>query len=146
MSRWLSSAIMLLGIALAAGIAVAGDGTTVDIGGLVDAAVELLTAVLLAVGTWAVAWLGRRWKLDSDSAVREYLDEALHRSIAWAVGELRTRGQPISIDLRSEIVAKAADYLLERVPDALKHFGLHPASLRKLIEARLPELPPPAPS
>jgi hypothetical protein len=41
------------------------------------------------------------------------------------------------LEVRNAAVAEAASYVIERVPDAVKHFGLNRARIEALIEARL---------
>lgn len=131
-------------LVLLAGPALADDGTMIDLGPVIETLLGSLAAALMALGSWALTRLGKRLGLEADSEIRSYLDEALHRAITWAISRLREDGRSITIDVKSEIVAHAVSYIVDRVPDAIEHFGLDGASVGRLIEARLPELPPAA--
>lgn len=107
---------------------------------IVSVAIQLLAAVLLAVGSWAVAWLGRRLRLQSDDVVRGYLNDALMRAVDYAETQLRLQaGQALT---RPEQWRQAADlaahYARQSVPDALKRLGVGPGQLDRMILARLP--------
>lgn len=138
--------VVFAAIVLATGSAVAGDDTVVDVGPVLETLLGSLAAAVMAIGSWALARLAKRLGLEADSKIRAYLDEALYRAIGYATSRLRDEGTPILIDVKSELVARATNYILDRVPDAVSHFGLDSRSIGRLIEARLPALPsdPPA--
>lgn len=111
----------------------------VDLKPLLDVGLQILAAVLLALGSWAATWLVKKLKLSADSEVRLYLDQALQRGVTYAVEHARTRGADLArVEVRNEIVAKAASYAATRVPDALKHFNVTPEQVKAMVIARLP--------
>ena len=110
----------------------------IDLTPVLGIVIDLLAAVLMALGGWALTKLGRKFGLEADDQVRLYLGEALAGGIGWAKEQARKRGDDFArIEVRSRLVAEAGNYVIERVPDAVERFGLDPARIEKLIEARL---------
>lgn len=110
---------------------------------LIDTAGGLLAAVLTALAIWGVQRLMSWLKISEDEKVRAYLETAIVNGIAWARTKLNDRGGEISVNTRNKVVYDAATYLVERVPDALKRFGIDEAAARNLVLARLPAVTPP---
>jgi len=105
---------------------------------LLDVAIQLLASILLGVGSWA-AWRVTTWlRLSNDEKVRGYLNTALENAVTWAAAEARRRvippgGTPGPPDLAPE----AVQYVVQRVPGALAHFGITPDGVRDMVEKRL---------
>ena len=113
--------------------------TLISFGPLFDILYGFLSVALMTVGSWAIAWLGKRFKLAADAEIRGYLETALESGIAWALREIRARGETIEgIHTDSALIEKAAEYVIDKVPDALDHFGIDDGALAELIAARLP--------
>lgn len=105
---------------------------------LVDAVIPALSAVLLALGSVAIRWLSKRLKLAADAEVRRYLEAALEHGVSYGAAkatELAQDGGKVAV--RNAAVARAAQYVLDHVPDALRHFDITPERLEQMIEARL---------
>jgi allantoicase len=110
----------------------------IDLTPILAIIIDLLAAALMALGGWALAKMGRKFGLEADDQVRIYLGEALAGGIGWAKEQARKRGDDFAIiEVRSRLVAEAGQYVIERVPDAVERFGLNPARIERLIEARL---------
>ena len=105
---------------------------------LLDVAIQLLASILLGVGSWA-AWRVTTWlRLSNDEKVRGYLNTALENAVTWAAAEARRRvimagGAPQPGDM----VPDAVQYVVQRVPGALSHFGITPDGVRDMVEKRL---------
>lgn len=99
-------------------------------------AAAVLFAILSGVGYRLIQWL----KLGSDSRIRGYLIETLERAVELAearmVRSMAAGALPSEADWQAA-GAEAAGYVRDRVPDALKHFGVTPAGLAEMVEARL---------
>ena len=79
-----------------------------------------------------------RRSTEADNQVRVYINEALERGLGWAREKARQEGADFAtIEVRSQAIADAANYAIERVPDAVKHFKLDETRVRQMIEARL---------
>jgi hypothetical protein len=112
--------------------------TLVDLKPIIDTAIGLAATVLLTMGSFAARWLLTKLRLDADAQVRGYLDAAISNAVAYGAAQAAAFADPRSkVDLRSEAIASAANYLVARVPDALRHFGLDEADVKHLLEARL---------
>lgn len=110
----------------------------IDVTPVLNLGIDLLALVLMALGSWAIARLGRKFGLEADDQIRVYLGEALVSGIGWAKEQARKRSQDMArIEVRNKLAAEAAGYVIERVPDAVKRFGLDRQRIEKLIEARL---------
>lgn len=108
--------------------------TTVNLAAFTGTAVELLAPVLLAIATAAgkhmFDWLG----LQKDAAVRAAFDATAARAIEYGRQQV-TKRPGVVVEMKSDAVALAVRYVQDAVPDALKHFGITPDRLTKMIEA-----------
>lgn len=140
MATALAFALLFVGLALA--LATPAHAAELDLTALLNHGVDLLAAVLAAVTAWVGRWVVIKLKLGADSEIRAYLDQALNAGVSLAVGKMRDRlaAGPVTIEVKNEIVAMAANYAVARVPDALNRFGITPESLAEMIEARLPDI------
>lgn len=112
----------------------------IDLTPLMDLGIEILTAVVLALGGWVLAWLGRKLKLGADNEVRAYLERALASGVNYAANLARERGQDLSLlEVRNATVRDAVSYVVAHTPGALARFGVTPDALAELVRARLPK-------
>lgn len=110
----------------------------IDFGTLLPLMNELLIAALTALGSLAVAkvcgWLNAK----RDGELGVILDKALAMGIAFAGSRIAgLNSKALTLDVKSEMVADAANYVLVQVPDAVKALGLTGEHLTRMIEARL---------
>jgi hypothetical protein len=125
------------------GQAVAAETVTADLRPIWGYGVEIIGGALTALGGFGVRSLTRFLRLKEDGLIRSYLDDALHRALAWAVESAVRKGDDLArVEVRSRLVAEAAGYAAEAVPDALKRFGVSENGLRQRLEARLGEWAP----
>lgn len=136
------SAVVLSAVLLFAIPAAAADTTQlfgIDLSPIVDLVIQSLAVAVLAIGTWAINWVARKFKLSADSEVRKTLQEALANGVNFGANKLREAGAGLStVETRYKIVAEAANYVSKRTPDALAYFKISPEGLHDLITARLP--------
>tara|TARA_R110000824_G_scaffold366730_2_gene555674 strand:- start:211101 stop:211469 length:369 start_codon:yes stop_codon:yes gene_type:complete len=112
--------------------------TTIDLAVLQPLVSEMLLAVLTAFASYAVAKICQWLKAKRDGELGQILDKALAMGIAFAMSRLDALGKDrLTIDVKSELAADAANYVLVHVPDAVKALGLDGEHLRRMIEARL---------
>ena len=110
----------------------------INLSPLVNTLVELGAVVLLAFGAYAIKrfinWIG----LKEDSEVRVYLETALANAVKYGKTEVNKMGSDLdNLQVESETVTKAVNYVSSTVPDALKKLGVTPDHLETLIRARL---------
>jgi len=149
--RSFASYVLVTAVALAAMLvapvfAFADDGTVsgtaINLNSIVETVIGLAAVALAAAGHIAVSalkgFLQNKTGIDLDSAVRNYLDPAIDKAVAY--GQLRATqlvANNATIDVHNVTIAHAANYLLTMVPDALSHFGISDTTLKQMIEARL---------
>lgn len=99
---------------------------------------ELMLAALTALASYAVAKLCALLNAKRDGELGQILDKALTMGISFAMSRLDTvEKNHMTLDVKSELVADAANYALVHVPDAVKALGLDGDHLMRMIEARL---------
>lgn len=106
---------------------------------LSEALIVLVGGFVTFIAGQVSLWLGKKLKLDNlkiDEQVRAYLLEATKRAISWAMLQLEARDL-LDIDVKNKVVALAVQYLVDRVPDALKQLGLTEDKLKGFVEARI---------
>ena len=110
----------------------------IDLTPVLDMGIDLLAVVLMGLGTWALAKLGRKFGLEADDQIRLVLQEALEKGVGYARERAREQGDDFArIEVRNAAAATAANYVIGRVPQAAAHFGLNEDGLRELVRARL---------
>ncbi|MDO8423585.1 MAG: hypothetical protein Q7S99_15640 [Parvibaculum sp.] len=110
----------------------------IDFGPLAPMVSEILLAVLTALASFVVAKLCQWLKAKRDGELGAILDKALAMGIAFAMSRLTdwTQGRT-SLEVKNELAADAANYVLVHVPDAVKALKLDGEHLTRMIEARL---------
>lgn len=78
--------------------------------------------------------------LVSDDMVRGYLQEAINFGIGYATQKAKESNLEVKFD--NAFLATVLQYVVERVPDALEHFGITPTALEAMVKARLGLLAP----
>lgn len=146
----LKHAAVMLAIAfvtvLAAGSAFAAGEYTINIAPTVQTFIELGFVALSAVVAWLVgglvSMLRQKTGIQIDDSMRFYIDQAILNGLRFAREKALDGGGSIhNPAVKNQMVALAAAYALDKVPDALKHFGLDDEDrLKELVVARLPEI------
>ena len=99
----------------------------------------LLGTALSVVGLWAIRWLGTKNRILADAEVRRYLQDTLLQGLGYGIEKTREFAKDKSnVTVRSALVAEAAGYVINQVPDALRRFKIDSAGVKRLLEARLP--------
>jgi hypothetical protein len=108
---------------------------------LSNALLGILTALASVVAAKACALLKAR----RDGELGQILDKALGMGIAFAMSKLDAlEAGRLKIDVKSDVLAEAANYTLAHVPEAVKALGLDGDHLQRMIEARLQATEPAA--
>ena len=150
LDRWVSGAAGLIGLALIglviglalhpspAAAADGGAGTTVDLSPVLDAVIAAAVGVLTALAAWLARRVARWLGQSEDSEVRAYLETALVSAIDYAQDLALDAGRDLqAVETRSAVLADAAAYLAQHVPDALARFKLDAAGTERLLRSRL---------
>ncbi len=127
----------------AAAEAVTAGTTLVDWTPLAAVAIAALTGVVAALGRAALTLverhLARRFDLVLDDSTRAYLEACFAQALAYGSQRAHERvaRDGATTDLRSAVLAEAAQYVIDSVPDAVARFGLDRAGIERRLRARL---------
>jgi len=98
---------------------------------IADVLLPALGTIITAAAVYGVQrWIGI--KLD-DKAVAT-VNDVMQKGLAY--GQSRVGGLPLQVDVKSPLIADAANYALEHGPDALKRVGISPQQLAEKLVAR----------
>lgn len=110
----------------------------IDIGQMLPMVSDVLFTTLTAFSSFAVAKLCQWLKAKRDGELGQILDKALAMGIAFGMSKLNRLGEArVTVEVKSDLVADAANYVLAQVPEAVKALRLDGAHLARMIEARL---------
>jgi hypothetical protein len=129
-------------IAVPVAMAAPADGV-VDVSPVLDVVIAAVGAALVALVTWvgraATLWLG----LKSDSEIRRYVQDAMERGVQLAIKRARDYSKDHGkISVKDDMIETAFEHVISAVPGGVKLLGLTDESIRRSIEARLPEIGP----
>ena len=113
--------------------------TAIDLTPIINVAVQLLGAVLLAVASVAVGYLAKRFKLNNQQALNDIVQQAATNAVNYGLsqaGQLSAAGA-FNLQSKSAVIAAAAGYVTTHVPDALKKLGIDQSTVERLVEAKL---------
>jgi hypothetical protein len=110
--------------------------TPIDLTPLVDQVlVPIVSTVLVGVATWALTKVAAYAHFQISDGQRKVVADAITNGIAYAEKQLAGNGVIVSADAK---VAAAVNYVLPKVPGALKALGVTPEHLAQIIAAKLP--------
>jgi hypothetical protein len=112
-------------------------GSEIDFAPLVEMALTLLGTVLSAVAVWVGAVVRQRFKWAGDFDAGQILDSAIHRGIQYARNLIIGADGKMTVQVSNAIVAMAARYVMDKLPETVEHFGLTEDRVREMILARL---------
>lgn len=139
--HFLPALLTVAGLGLVARPALAGG---IDFTPVVNYGIELLIGGVLApLLGWGVHRGARALRISEDDRIRAYLDAALVNALEFGREVLLQQGKDLGqVEVRNQLVEEAARYVMPRVPDALRRFGISPDNLRGLLVARLGSVAP----
>lgn len=120
---------------------------TVDLSPVVSLATQILQPLLLTVATWFVARIGqavtKHLGLKFEDAQRQVVNDALNNALSFGVTKIASQvgSDALKVDLKSAVVAHAANYAITAIPATLQHFGITPDRLKDMLTARLENHP-----
>lgn len=105
-------------------------------------------APAVAALVWGLVSAGLAWlktktpyaSLIPEQIIRDALQQAINFGIGYAVQKAKEANLEVKFD--NAFVAGVVQYVGERTPDALEHFGITPTSLEAMVKARLGLLAP----
>jgi len=118
--------------------AFADDGTTISVGTWWEPyLMSAFGAIVTVFVGFITAFVSKKTGIDIDAGHRDALAKAAMTGIGLAVSKIGDAVGGKSIDVKSEIIARAVTYVQQAVPDALAHFGMTPDKLETFIEGKL---------
>lgn len=100
----------------------------------------LVSVVATAIVGWLAELLRRKFNLDIDAAHRDALQTALTNGAGLLIGKAGDALASRKLDLKSAALAEAVNYVLQSVPDAIRHFGITPEAIAEKLQAKLPQV------
>lgn len=108
--------------------------------GLVPYLAAAIGALISAAVGWLVYLVNKKLGLSIDDSLRDSLQTAAANAAGLVLAGLGNRLSGMTLDVRSELVADAVNYVLKAAPDAVAHFGLTPEAVAQKILALLPRV------
>lgn len=138
---------MMMTLALGAGLMMlalnpAAASTVVDLSPMAAPVIEIGLTLLAGALLWllrrAIAVFEDRADMQLDEQMRARLQDALFYAVDFARAKVASAAAgPLTVDVKSQLVAEAARYAMAAVPQALTYFGIDRGRLVEMIEARL---------
>jgi hypothetical protein len=103
------------------------EAASIDISPIVNVLLQLAATVLLGFGTWGVTQLVQWLGLKNSAQATANLDDALEKAVTYGLQQstalIKQKGWD-DVEVRNATLAKAAPYLIDRFPDALRAVGV----------------------
>lgn len=123
---------------LDATLQVVAGGKQVQVGGAAVAALSFAFTALGVFARWLVGFIfGTKGKIPLPEQTRLLLDHAIQAGLSIAESKLREKvAQLKPLEVKNEIVATAANFVLGAAPQLVTMLGFTPEKLRALIEKK----------
>ena len=112
----------------------------IDLSPVLSILLQCLGGVVLAVGSWALYKVQQKFGLENEDKLREVVMGAIERGVTYgkhkAEEELKDSDWA-KIETKNAMIGHAASYVLGKVPDAVKKFGLSEEQIKDLVLAKL---------
>jgi uncharacterized membrane protein len=113
----------------------------VEVSGFYEIVQPYLLALVSVLATAIVGWLAellrRKFSLEIDAAHRDALQTALANGAGLVLTRIGGTLAGKKVDLKHALIADSVNYVLQAVPDAIRHFGVTPESVAEKILAKL---------
>jgi hypothetical protein len=125
-------------LAVAAAATTASGDTVVNFQPLVNNVLQIVAMVLMALGSWAAAWLARKFKLD---ALSPELEKLIHEGVQFGTNKLKRLAKgKTKVDVHSDIAEEALGYAVRNGPKLIRKLGYNKEQLRdKILSKILPD-------
>lgn len=95
-----------------------------------------VTVIVWGIVKAALDWLKKTYGIDiPEPVIKATLQEAINFGIGYAIAKAKEVDTNVKFDNR--FIDDVVKYVVERVPDALEHFGITPTSLEAMVKARI---------
>lgn len=105
---------------------------------LVKLAFAALLAALTVGARVLYTTLKEKWGLEVEQAQRDKVNEAIQFALQYAETKVASAvDAKDNVEVKNQMVATAAEYVMAKIPDALDRLGVTPESVADLVEARI---------
>lgn len=130
--------------------ALAADDTTVNALPVYKLLEPYLVMIVGIVVTTALGWTGMLLKaklgFDLNANMQKTIQDAAMNAAGSVIARMEGPLGNVKIDVRSPLVKDGVDLLVQKVPEAIAHFGLTPDELAKMIQGKIGILQASAPA
>jgi hypothetical protein len=110
----------------------------IDFAPLANLAITFLCTVLTLIAPVIALKLVQLLHLQGDDKARSVIASAIENGVA--LGKARAAeaiASGVNVDVKNAVIANAMDYVLPKVPDAMKRLNVTPEGVASRIEAKL---------
>lgn len=108
----------------------------IDLTGLFEFVLLGFAGILMEIIRQAVKVLKAKWSVEVDTSKEGTLNRAIERGVDFVRTQALGSDGKLLIPNSNLMIKWAADYVIEKVPDTLDHFGITPDQLREMVVAR----------
>ncbi|MFD2678030.1 hypothetical protein [Camelimonas lactis] len=120
------------------------DVTTVNLTPVTDMVLSGITATIGAVVAVAIGFLSVRvnkwFGVSIDQRQRDALQAAIMTGVHAALERIDAATGPLIVDVKSKVISDGLSYVVNAVPDAIKHFKLSDDMIAEMVAARLNQI------
>jgi hypothetical protein len=109
----------------------------VDLTPITNELFKLASIALIGVLSWASMSVKRYFNIKADFDAGVVLKEAIENGMKRAEAMLAGPDGKISIHMKNYFAAKAAEYVIQQVPDKLRELRINEDMVRDMIDARV---------
>jgi hypothetical protein len=109
----------------------------VDLTPITNELFKLASIALIGVLSWASMSVKRYFNIKADFDAGVVLKEAIENGMKRAEAMLAGPDGKISIHMKSYFAARAAEYVIQQVPDKLRELRINEDMVRDMIDARV---------
>ncbi len=92
----------------------------IDLAPVLQPLMEILVAVALTLGTFAIKTLADKFGLERDGQLASLLEDSLRDGIRVAEKRLGRSIRDADVNVQNEVAGEAADWVIENVPKAVR--------------------------
>ena len=116
-------------------------GAPVGLGGVFDAAMPYILAATSAAMLFVIGVVGamtRKWfGISIDKDMQDSLHKAAMTGVTAALDRLGVKAHELTVDVKSTVLADAAAWVVDSVPDALARLGVTSEMINTLVSSKL---------
>ena len=99
--------------------------------------IEIVGAILMGIGGWALTWLKEKWKLDG---LAPEFEDLLGKAVKYGQRKAKKNVGPDSVDFDNELIDTAVEFVMDTAPYLMKKLGIKPEQVKGYVEAKMGEM------